>query len=108
MRKKLDLSFSSPHHSNQTHRPQIANKPVATHKNWDLFSVFLSPHHQWQSSIPPPTTQTDLHHIPNFKPQLQTQKTQTHQHKILIQIGDPKLPTQTHKHRKPKSKPKNP
>ena len=25
-----------------------------------------------------------------------------------IQIDDPKLPTQTHKHRKPKSKPRNP
>ena len=38
---------------------------------------------KFQSSIPPPTTQTHLHHSPSFKPQLQTQKTQTHQHKIF-------------------------
>ena len=50
MRKKLDLSFSSPHHSNQTHRPQIANKLAATHKNWkSVFRLSLSPT-EWISS----------------------------------------------------------
>ena len=51
----------------------------------------------FQSSIPPPTTQTHLHYSPSFKPQLQTQKTQTHQHKIfklVIQNYQPK-PTNT-------------
>ena len=99
MRKELDLSFSSPHHNNQTHRPQIANKPVATHKNWRfVFNLSLSPPSMAIINTPP-TKQTQLHHSPSFKPQLQTQKTQTHQHKNL-QIGDPKMPTQTHKHQK--------
>ena len=99
MRKELDLSFSSPHHNNQTHKPQIANKPVATHKNWRfVFNLSLSPPSMAIINTPP-TTQTQLHHSPSFKPQLQTQKTQTHQHKNL-QIGDPKLPTQTYKHQK--------
>ena len=40
----------------------------------------------FQSSIPPITTQTHLHHNPSFKSQLQTQKTQTHQHKIFRSV----------------------
>ena len=40
----------------------------------------------FQSLISPPTTQTHLHHSPSFKPQLQTQKIQTHQHKIFISV----------------------
>ena len=73
MRKKLDLSFSSPQHSNQTHRPQIANKPVATHKNWrSIFSLSLSP-----------PSMAIIHTTPNYTnrppshPKLQTTTTNT-------------------------------
>ena len=41
---------------------------------------------KFQSSIPPPTTQTHFHHSPSFKPQLQTLKTQTHQYKIFRSV----------------------
>ena len=45
------------------------------------------------------------------QPKLQTTTTNTKNPNTPIQnfqISDPKLPTQAHKHRKPKSKPKNP
>ena len=62
---------------------------------------------KFQSSIPPPTTQTHLHY--NLKLQTTTTNTKNSNTPTQnLQIGDPKLPTQTHKHRKLKSKPRNP
>ena len=56
-------------------------------------------------------TTTNHTNPPSSQPKLQTTTRNTENPNALtqnLQIGDPKLPTQTHKHRKPKSKPKNP
>jgi len=78
------------HHCQHHQRPQNENKNLNQKKIQT--SATPTKRKNFQSSIPP-TTQTHLHHSPSFKPQLQTLKTQTHQHKIFrskIQNCQPK------------------
>ena len=93
--------FSQVHHHNQwqTQNPPLSTPPTATQRkkntNQNKIQPLATPtmRKNFQSSIPPPTTQTHLHHSPSFKPQLQTQKPQTHQHKTfrsMIQNCQPK------------------
>ena len=67
--------------------------------------------HKKKKKFPIVNTTTNHTNPPSSQPKLQTTTRNTENPNALtqnLQIGDPKLPTQTHKHRKPKSKPRNP
>ena len=66
---------------------------------------------QKKKNFPIINTTTNHTNPPPSQPKFQTTTTNTENLNTPtknLQIDDPKLPTQTHKHRKPKSKPRNP
>ena len=74
------------HHQWQTQNPSLSNKKKKSQPKKIQPLAAPTKRENFQSSIPPPTAQTHFHYNPSFKPQLQTQKTQTHQHKIFRSV----------------------
>ena len=101
------------HHQWQTQNPSLSTPPMATpkkKKSQPKENPTISYTHK-KKKFPIINTTTNHTNPPPSQPKLQTTTTNTENPNTPtqnLQIGDPKLPTQTHKHRKPKSKPRNP
>ena len=89
------------HHGQHHQWPQNEKKKKSNHQ--------LQPQKEKKFTII--NTTTNHTNPPPSQPKFQTTTTNTKNPNTPtqnLQIGDPKLPTQTHKHRKPKSKRRNP